>query len=284
MAVRKISKIIAGRHTMDGAGVKLYRLFSNDQAKLLDPFLLLDSFGSDRPEDYMAGFPWHPHRGIETVTYMINGEVEHGDSLGNKGVIRSGEIQWMTAGSGIIHQEMPKKTPGRSVGFQLWVNLPAKEKMCNPKYRGITANEILETKIGGATAKVVCGKVNGVAGPVHGLAVEAEYLDVGMGAGKKMAHKTKPTHNVFAFVHEGEAYFGKGEALVKEGQVALFGEGGEVSVATKSKPVKFLLVSGKPLHEPIAWGGPIVMNTEEELQLAFEELQLGTFIKYKKKQ
>lgn len=268
---------------MDGAGVKLFRLFSNAEAKLFDPFLLLDSFGSDKPEDYLAGFPWHPHRGIETVTYMINGEVEHGDSLGNKGVIRSGEIQWMTAGSGIIHQEMPQKTEGRSVGFQLWVNLPAKEKMCSPKYRGIAADEIPRTMIGGAEALVVCGKVNGANGPVHGLAAEAEYLDVRMGAGKKMAHRTKPDWTVFAFVYEGAGYFGDDGVLAKEGQVALFGRGEEVSAAAKGGPVKFLLVSGKPLREPIAWGGPIVMNTQEELRLAFEELQLGTFIKDGKK-
>lgn len=282
--MREVSKIITGRHTIDGAGVKLYRLFSNAEAELLDPFLLLDSFGSDNPKDYVAGFPWHPHRGIETVTYMINGVVEHGDSLGNSGVIRSGEIQWMTAGSGIIHQEMPKETPGKSVGFQLWVNLPAKEKMCGPKYRGITAGEIPATAVGGAAAKVVCGRVNGVAGPVHGLAVEAEYLDVGMDAGRKMAHKTKPGHNVFAFIYEGSGYFGEEGTPVKEGQVALFGKGEEVSAVTKGGPAKFLLVSGKPLRERIAWGGPIVMNTEKELQAAFEELRLGTFVKHGKKQ
>lgn len=281
MALRGISKIITGRHTMDGAGVKLFRLFSNSEAHLLDPFLLLDSFGSDNPADYIAGFPWHPHRGIETVTYMINGEVEHGDSLGNKGVIKSGEIQWMTAGSGIIHQEMPKKTQGKSIGFQLWVNLPAKEKMCHPTYRGITADEIKETKIGDAAAKVVCGKVNGVTGPVHGLFIEAEYLDITLPAGKKMSHKTNPSYNAFAFVYEGTALFGDEKTPVKHGQVALFGEGEDVSVTTKDSPAKFLLVSGKPLREPIAWGGPIVMNTQEELQHAFEELQAGTFIKHR---
>ncbi|MCX6772893.1 MAG: pirin family protein [Candidatus Micrarchaeota archaeon] len=283
MGIRKVSKIITGRYTIDGAGVKLFRLFSNSEAHLLDPFLLLDSFGSDNPSDYIAGFPWHPHRGIETVTYMINGKVEHGDSLGNKGVIKSGEIQWMTAGSGIIHQEMPKETPERSIGFQLWVNLPAKEKMCHPTYRGITADEIKETKIGDATAKVVCGKVNGVTGPVHGLFVEAEYLDITLPAGKKMAHKTNPSFNVFAFVYEGAALFGNEKTPVKQGQVALFSEGESVSVITKDSPAKFLLISGKPLREPIAWGGPIVMNTEGELAHAFEELQLGTFIKHKKK-
>ncbi|VVC00583.1 Pirin [uncultured archaeon] len=281
MPARKVSKIITGRYTIDGAGVKLFRLFSNNEAHLFDPFLLLDSFGSDNPADYIAGFPWHPHRGIETVTYMINGEVDHGDSLGNKGTIKSGEIQWMTAGSGIIHQEMPQETPGRSIGFQLWVNLPAKEKMCQPTYRGITADEIKEAKIGDATAKVVCGKVNGVTGPVHGLFVEAEYLDISLPAGKSMSHKTHAGWNVFAFVYSGSGQFGTGKEPVKEGQVALFGEGDEISVIANGQ-LKFLLVSGKPLREPIAWGGPIVVNTQEELQHAFEELQLGTFIKHKK--
>jgi len=272
---------MAGRYTIDGAGVRLYRLFSNAEAHLLDPFLLLDSFGSDNPGDYMAGFPWHPHRGIETVTYMINGEVDHADSLGNAGSIKSGEMQWMTAGSGIIHQEMPRETKGRSIGFQLWVNLPAKEKMCAPTYRGILAREIKETSIGGANAKVICGKVNGVSGPVQGLAVEAEYLDISMAAHKAMSHKTKPRYNIFAFVYDGEAQFGKENVPVKKGQVALFGTGAEVSAHTSSSSAKFLLVSGIPLREPIAWGGPIVMNTEEELAQAFDELQKGTFIKGK---
>ncbi len=279
MASRRVSKLITGKYTVDGAGVRLYRLFSNSEVRLLDPFLLLDSFGSDKPEDYMAGFPWHPHRGIETVTYMIKGEVEHADSLGNKGVIGDGEVQWMTAGSGIIHQEMPRKADGRSTGFQLWVNLPAKEKMCAPKYRGIAAREIPDTKIGGARAKVICGNVNGVAGPVHGLAVEAEYLDVSMPARSSMAHKANPAFTVFAFVYEGEAHFGDARTVVKEGQVALFSAGNEISAHTDGSPAKFLLVSGIPLREPIAWGGPIVMNSEEELAQAFEELRKGTFIK-----
>ena len=279
MAFRSVSKIFTGRYTVDGAGVKLFRLFSNAEAKLLDPFLLLDSFGSDKPEDYMAGFPWHPHRGIETVTYMLNGEVEHGDSLGNKGTIGSGDIQWMTAGSGIIHQEMPKRAAGKSIGFQLWVNLPAKEKMCKPKYRGILAREIQETRIGGATAKVICGKVNGVPGPVHGLAVEAEYLDICLMANSKMSHKTKPAYNAFAFVYSGECLFGAEKKPVKEGQVALFGPGDEISARTNNVQARFLLISGSPLREPIAWGGPIVMNTDAELARAFEELRSGMFIK-----
>ena len=264
---------------MDGAGVKLFRLFSNAEAHLLDPFLLLDSFGSGEPEDYMAGFPWHPHRGIETVTYMIKGEVDHADSLGNSGAIKSGEVQWMTAGSGIIHQEMPRRTPGKSIGFQLWVNLPAKEKMCAPTYRGMTAREIPGIKIGDARAKIICGKVGGVAGPVHGLAAEAEYLDVSLPAGGKMAHKTKPAYSVFAFVYGGECQFGAEFTPVKEGQVALFSAGDEISAHAAGKPAKFLLVSGMPLGEPIAWGGPIVMNSEKELAQAFEELRKGTFIR-----
>ena len=209
---------------------------------------------------------------------MINGEVEHADSIGNSGTIKSGEVQWMTAGSGIVHQEMPKKTVGRSVGFQLWVNLPAKEKMREPTYRGITARDVPETKIGDASAKVICGKVNGAWGPVHGLAVEAEYLDIGMAAVGKMAHKTHYGYNAFAFVYEGECYFGPENAQVKEGQVALFSPGDEISASTKADGAKFLLVSGMPLREPIAWGGPIVMNTDRELRQAYEDLHRGTFI------
>ena len=276
-------KILSGSYTIDGAGVRLFRLFSNAEAHLLDPFLLLDSFGSDKPEDYMAGFPWHPHRGIETVTYMIKGEVEHADSIGNSGTIKSGEVQWMTAGSGIVHQEMPKKTDGRSVGFQLWVNLPAKEKMREPTYRGISAQEIPETKIGDASAKVICGKVNGAWGPVHGLAVEAEYLDVCMAAGGTMAHKMHSGYNAFAFVYGGECYFGPENTRVKEGQVALFSQGDEISARTMADGAKFLLVSGLPLREPIAWGGPIVMNTDKELRQAYEDLHRGTFIRARKR-
>ncbi|MFA5930640.1 MAG: pirin family protein [Candidatus Micrarchaeia archaeon] len=283
MVSRKVSKVITGRHAIDGAGVRLFRLFSNAEAHLFDPFLLLDSFGSDRPEDYMAGFPWHPHRGIETVTYMVNGEVEHADSLGNSGSIRSGEVQWMTAGSGVIHQEMPKETKGRSIGFQLWVNLPAKEKMCAPAYRGIAAREISEARIGDASAKVVCGKVNGVWGPVHNLAVEAEYLDISLGAGGSMAHRIPRAYNSFAFVHGGACSFGAERTMVKEGQVALFGAGDEILAHADGAPARFLLISGVPIHEPIAWGGPIVMNTEQELAQAFGELQKGTFIKAGKK-
>lgn len=284
MEIRKVARISVGRQTVDGAGVKLLRIFGNAEIPQLDPFLLLDNFGSDNPDDYLAGFPWHPHRGIETVTYMMNGEVEHADSLGNSGVIRSGEVQWMTAGSGIIHQEMPKRTKGRSMGFQLWVSLPAKQKMCAPKYRDVQAGQIPVVGISdGVKAKVICGKEKGVFGPVHDLAVEVEYLDFTLEPGKEVLHKTKASHAVFAYVYQGEGYFGEGGDHVAEGRLVVFGKGEAVLARAAQSVFSFILVGGKPLHEPIAWGGPIVMNTQEELAVAFDELRLGTFIKGKKK-
>lgn len=282
MAIRKVSQAISGRQTIDGAGVKLYRVFSHGEVADLDPFLLLDNFGSDNPLDYLAGFPWHPHRGIETVTYMLKGEVEHADNLGNKGTIHDGEVQWMTAGSGIIHQEMPKLTEGRSVGFQLWVNLPAKDKMCSPKYRDVKAGDIPIAKLSeGVSAKIICGKAKGVSGPVHDLAVEVEYLDISMEPGKELHHSIKPSHTAFAYVYAGEGMFGENSTPVSEGKLALFGKGDAVRIKSGKAGLRFLLVSGAPLREPISWGGPIVMNTEEELRHAFEELQDGTFIKGK---
>ena len=283
--IRNVEKIWAGRRTVDGAGVKLLRIFSNAEAHILDPFLLLDNFGSDNPDDYIAGFPWHPHRGIETVTYMMNGLVEHADSLGNAGSIRTGEVQWMTAGSGIIHQEMPKKTPGRSMGFQLWVNLPAKQKMCAPKYRDVKAADIPVVEIAkGVKAKVICGKAGSESGPVHDLAVDVEYLDVEMQPKSEMVRKAKSSHTAFAYVYEGKGYFGAGSAPAGEGQLLLFGKGEAVSAkAADGAVLKFILATGEPLREGIAWGGPIVMNTEAELQQAFQELSAGTFIKHRKK-
>ena len=282
MAERKVAGTLAGQRTIDGAGVLLTRIFANQEAGALDPFLLLDNFGSGNPADYLAGFPWHPHRGIETVTYMIAGEVGHHDSLGNRGTIRNGEVQWMTAGSGIIHEEMPKKYDGTSLGFQLWVNLPAREKMCKPAYRGISAAEIPEVGISdGVMAKVICGKIKGKAGPVHGLAVDVEYMDVAAKAGKKLVFETNEKHNAFAYVYEGDADFSGKE--IREGTLALFGKGDGISLKAGKKGAKFIFASGTPLREPIAWGGPIVMNTQEELQLAFEELRAGTFIKAAKK-
>ena len=284
MMIRKISKSWKGTRTVDGAGVKLTRIFSNNETRELDPFLLLDQFGSKNPEDYLAGFPWHPHRGIETVTYMIRGEVEHGDSLGNKGVIRSGDIQWMTAGSGIIHQEMPKRYEGESFGFQLWVNLPSKKKMCEPKYRGLVAKDLPEIEISkGVRAKVIAGKAGKKQGPVRDLAVDITYIDFTLDPGALLVQDTDEAHTAFAYVFEGDVKFGENGGSSSAPGIVLFGKGKTVKATAGKKGARFMLATGKPLREPIAWGGPIVMNTEEELELAFEELRNGTFIKARKK-
>jgi len=273
---RGIAKILSGKPTVEGAGVRLKRVFGYNEVPLFDPFLLLDHFGSENPEDYVRGFPWHPHRGIETVTYMLNGEVEHGDSMGNSGVIRSGDVQWMTAGSGIIHQEMPKKYEGLMQGFQLWVNLPARKKMMAPRYRGITKDQISALKKEGAEIKVIAGAIEGIEGPVQGLVVDVEYFDVKLAAGKTFERATERGCNVFAYVFEGSGYYD--DVLVKSQQCAVFDEGDTVRIGA-NEGLRFLFVSGKPLREPVAWGGPIVMNSEEELAKAFEELDEGTFIK-----
>jgi len=273
---RGIAKILSGKPTVEGAGVRLKRVFGYNEVPLFDPFLLLDHFGSENPEDYVRGFPWHPHRGIETVTYMLNGEVEHGDSMGNSGVIRSGDVQWMTAGSGIIHQEMPKKYEGLMQGFQLWVNLPARKKMMAPRYRGITKDQIPALKKEGAEIKVIAGAIEGIEGPVQGLVVDVEYFDVKLAAGKTFERATERGCKVFAYVFEGSGY--SDDVLIKSQQCAVFDEGDTVRIGA-NEGLRFLFVSGKPLKEPVAWGGPIVMNSEEELAKAFEELDEGTFIK-----
>ncbi len=273
---RKVEKILERQVTMEGAGVKLKRVLGNDENSTLDPFLLLDHFGSDDPNDYIKGFPWHPHRGMETVTYMWTGEVEHGDSMGNEGVIKSGDVQWMTAGSGVIHQEMPKKYNGLMQGFQLWVNLPAKKKMTDPKYRGIEKQQSPIFQKDGSKIKVIAGKVDGTKGPVQDLAVDIEYFDIELAAGKKFEHATPKKYTVFAYVVEGSIeILGK---HVTQGQCAVLGEGDLVKI-TSCSDSRFLFISGELLNEPVAWRGPIVMNTEEELEKAFEELESGTFIK-----
>jgi redox-sensitive bicupin YhaK (pirin superfamily) len=275
---RQIQKILNRRLALEGAGVKLKRVLGNDNDSTLDPFLLLDHFGSDNPEDYIKGFPWHPHRGMETVTYMWTGEVEHGDSMGNKGVIKSGDIQWMTAGSGIIHQEMPQKYDGLMQGFQLWVNLPAKKKMIDPKYRGIEKNHIPTVVKDGSTVKIIAGKMDGTNGPVRDLSIDIEYFDVELAAGKTFKYSTPKNDTVFAYIVAGSVEVqGKN---VKQGQCAVFDAGDLVSIGSRNGS-HFLFVSGQPLNEPVAWRGPIVMNTEEELDKAFEELDTGTFIKTK---
>ena len=275
---RPIQKILNRYETLEGAGVKLKRVLGSDDDSTLDPFLLLDHFGSDNPQDYLKGFPWHPHRGMETVTYMWTGEVEHGDSMGNKGVIRSGDVQWMTAGSGIIHQEMPQKYDGLMQGFQLWVNLPAKKKMVDPKYRGIVKEQIPTAQKDGATVKVIAGKVNGTQGPVRDLAIDIEYFDVELRAGKTFEHETTKNDTVFAYIIEGSVEVQN--KTVTHGHCIVFDEGDSVKVGSEGGS-RFLFVIGEPLNEPVAWGGPIVMNTEEELEQAFEELDAGTFIKTK---
>lgn len=273
---RKIDKILEPRLTLEGAGVKLKRVLGNDDDSTLDPFLLLDHFGSQDPKDYIKGFPWHPHRGMETVTYMWTGEVEHGDSMGNKGVIKSGDVQWMTAGSGIIHQEMPQKYDGLMQGFQLWVNLPAKKKMTDPKYRGITKDKIPIIEKNGQIIRVIAGKTMGIEGPVRDLSTETEYFDVELAAGKAFQHSTHKSLTVFSYIVTGSV-----EVLgdkIKSEQCVVFSQGDSVKISSL-KGARFLFVAGEPLNEPVAWRGPIVMNTEEELDKAFEELDEGTFIK-----
>jgi quercetin 2,3-dioxygenase len=281
--IRSIQHRFPGRPTLEGAGVRLRRSFSNNEVPLFDPFLLLDRFGSNNPADYLAGFPWHPHRGIETVTYVLDGRVEHGDTLGNSGVIGSGDVQWMNSGSGIIHQEMPKETNGPMSGFQLWVNLPAKEKMSVPAYRGLTAGEIPEvTTDAGDRVKVVAGTYEHVEGPVRGIPVDPTYLDVRVPAGGRFEFPTNPNYTAFAHAIEGGGSFaGSDTAPVAPGETVLFGPGGPVRASAGPDGLRFLLVSGRPLHEPVAWYGPIVMNTNAELATAVSELRNDSFIKHR---
>jgi redox-sensitive bicupin YhaK (pirin superfamily) len=281
--IRKIDKIRKSRPTMEGAGVHLNRVFGYHEVPLLDPFLLLDDFHSDNPNDYIAGFPWHPHRGIETVTYMIEGKVEHGDSIGNAGTIESGDCQWMTAGSGIIHQEMPKKMEGMMWGFQLWVNLPKSQKMMKPRYQEIKANTVPEVMLGdGIKVRVVSGDVGGVKGPVTDIVVDPEYLDVYMPPNTDFIRGFKPGYKVFAYLFMGDGTFeSNSNKTVQKDHLVIFTDGDEVMIKAGEEGARFLLISGKPLNEPVAWYGPIVMNTQEELDKAFREYREGTFIKDK---
>jgi redox-sensitive bicupin YhaK (pirin superfamily) len=275
--------IFPSQPTREGAGVHLRRGVGHDRSLIarFDPFLLLDDIHSTRPEDYLAGFPWHPHRGIETVTYVLAGEVEHGDSIGNRGAIGSGDVQWMTAGSGIVHQEMPRAWDGDMRGLQLWVNLPASHKMMAPRYRDVPAATIPTCDLaGGAVVKVVAGSVGGCEGPVADIVRGPTYLDVTVPAGGAFAHSTPPGHTVFAYLLEGAGAFAPGdERVVAADHVVLYGPGDAVEVRPGGGGVRFLLFSGEPLGEPVAWRGPIVMNTEAELELAFREYRDGTFIK-----
>jgi hypothetical protein len=299
MSIRPVKRIIQSQPTIEGAGVRLRRAFGFGATDEFDPFLLLDDFRNENPEDYLAGFPWHPHRGIETITYVLAGEVSHGDSLGNRGTLGAGDVQWMTAGRGILHQEMPKGDPkGRMHGFQLWANLPSTHKMTTPRYQDVKSGEIPEvTDDDGTTVRVVCGDFWGKSGPVEGVAANPRYLDIWVPAGKRKTLPVETTSHAFAYVFEGSGSFRDaskpqpirtdrvgttdGEVLEFTGNrsLVLFDSGDEVTVQAGDKGIRFLLVSGQPLQEPVAWRGPIVMNTDEEIRQAYIELHNGTFIK-----
>jgi redox-sensitive bicupin YhaK (pirin superfamily) len=296
-----MKRVVQSRPTIEGAGVHLRRAFGFGATQDFDPFLLLDDFRNDNPDAYVAGFPWHPHRGIETITYVLAGTVEHGDSLGNKGRLGAGDIQWMTAGRGIFHQEMPKgDTEGHMHGFQLWANLPSSLKMTAPRYQDIAARDIPETiEDDGTRVRVICGEFGGKTGPVEGVAADPRYFDVFVPPGRRKVLPIETTRHAFAYVFAGSGTFrdasapravkteivGQAEAAggasdhIGNRSLVLFDRGDEIVVHAGDEGIRFLLVSGKPLEEPVAWAGPIVMNTEDQLQQAFDELQRGTFIK-----
>ena len=297
--IRKIRKAYKSKPTIEGAGVHLHRAFGFGDTRTFDPFLLLDDFRNDDPSQYTPGFPWHPHRGIETITYMLHGRVEHGDSMGNKGVIAAGDVQWMTAGSGILHQEMPEGDPdGRMYGFQLWANLPRTNKMMVPRYQEIKDNQIpIVTLAAGVSVRVICGEVAGVRGPVQDIVIDPQYLDITIPAKSHFTFPTPPGYTVFAYIIDGKATFCDAQdpfGYEREGSnyfdtendrrlgdrtLIVFEDGEQIVVDTEDNLVRFLLISGRPIREPVAWYGPIVMNTESELRQAFEELEKGTFIK-----
>ncbi len=286
--VRTVKRVLRSQPTIEGAGVHLKRAFSYQRVPELDPFLLLDDFHSSSPQDYAKGFPSHPHRGIETISYVLQGEIEHRDSMGNAGVIRSGGIQWMTAGSGIIHSEMPHgEADGRMWGFQLWANLPASHKMMGPRYQDIPAEQVPALALnGGVEIRVLCGTAQGVAGPVRDIIINPQYLDIRIPAGGTYTHPVQPGHTAFAYVIAGSGNFGSqnagaGAASTGVESVVVFGDGDEVDVSAGSEGVRFLFVAGRPIKEPVASYGPIVMNTQEELVTAFQEYQNGTFLKHK---
>ena len=299
MSIRPIKRVIESRPTIEGAGVRLRRGFGFGDTTDFDPFLLFDDFRNDRPEDYLAGFPWHPHRGIETITYVLSGTVEHGDSLGNRGTLGAGDVQWMTAGSGILHQEMPQgDTQGRMHGFQLWANLPASLKMTAPRYQDVVARDIPEvTEDDGTRVRVVCGEFWGRRGPVEGVAADPRYLDVFVPPGRTRRLPVESSRHAFAYVFAGSGRFrdasepravktelvGGAETSatsIGNRSLVMFDSGDEITVQAGDEGIRFLLVSGRPLEEPVAWYGPIVMNTQEQLRQAWKELRDGTFIKH----
>jgi redox-sensitive bicupin YhaK (pirin superfamily) len=300
MSIRPVKRIVSSKPTIEGAGVHLRRAFGFGDTTEFDPFLLLDDFRNDRPDEYRAGFPWHPHRGIETITYVLAGNVEHGDSLGNRGNLGAGDVQWMTAGRGILHQEMPQgDEKGRMHGFQLWANLPSSLKMTAPRYQDIKAPEVPEViDDDGTRLRVVCGDFWGKRGPVEGVAADPRYLDIWVPPGKRKTLKVEVERHAFAYVFEGSGNFraasapfgvltektdGVNEILVREQtgnrSLVLFDSGDEITVQAGDEGIRFILVSGKPIKEPVAWYGPIVMNSQAELQQAFAELKQGTFIR-----
>lgn len=303
MSIRPVRRIVKAKPAIEGAGVRLRRAFGFGNTSDFDPFLLLDDFRNDVPDDYLAGFPWHPHRGIDTITYVLAGTVEHNDSLGNRGAIAPGDVQWMTAGSGIIHQEMPKgDQAGRMHGFQLWANLPSAQKMTDPRYQEVKARDIPEiTDDDGTHVRVVCGKFWGAVGPVDGIAADPMYLDVSVAPGRRKSLPIETTRHAFAYVFAGGGKFCNASgplAVPTEGvqwldtapptevdnrSLVLFDRGDEVTVQAGADGIRFLLVSGKPLEEPVAWYGPIVMNTQDQLRQAFEDLDRGTFLKSDKR-
>ena len=279
---RKIVTRSVSRETMEGAGVRLHRAFGYHEKPAFDPFLMFDDFRADNPSDYLAGFPWHPHRGIETVTYMLEGTVEHGDSMGHFGKVHAGGVQWMTAGSGIIHQEMPKPINGRMGGFQLWINLPGSHKMMDPRYQEMNAEQIPQVTLsGGISVRIICGTINGVSGPVQDIVADPEYLDISLEQGARMKHPVKASHMVAVYIIGGSGIFDpdQKEELENRTMILYGAEGNVIEVQAGMNGVRFLLFSGKPIKEPIAWGGPIVMNTEEELNQAFQEYENNTFIR-----
>src|SRR5215510_2047867 len=295
MSIRPVRKLVKAKPTLEGAGVHLRRAFGFGATSDFDPFLLLDDFRNERPDDYLAGFPWHPHRGIETITYVLAGTVDHGDSMGNRGTIASGDIQWMTAGRGIIHQEMPRGDErGRMHGFQLWANLPAALKMTRPRYQDIAAHDIPEVvDDDGTRVRVIVGDFWGRKGPVEGVAADPRYLDVSVPPGKRKQIPVERSRHAFAYVFAGSGSFrdasaplpvhneltGQSDREAGNRSLIVFDRGDEITVQAGDEGIRFLLVSGKPLEEPVAWYGPIVMNTQEELRQAFEDLERGTFLK-----
>jgi redox-sensitive bicupin YhaK (pirin superfamily) len=303
MSIRPVKRVIESQPTLEGAGVRLRRAFGFGDTSDYDPFLLLDDFRNENPDDYLAGFPWHPHRGIETITYVLAGTVEHGDSLGNSGALGSGDVQWMTAGRGILHQEMPQGDPkGRMHGFQLWANLPSSLKMTTPRYQDVSSTDIPEvTDDDGTHVRVICGEFWGKAGPVDGIAADPRYLDVWVPPGTRKTLPVETSRHAFAYVFDGAGSFRDaseprevrtdqvGEPVSADSDAAdaddvanrslvLFDRGDEVTVQAGEKGIRFLLVSGRPIEEPVAWYGPIVMNTRRELEQAYAELRDGTFI------